>query len=133
VAVDALLPLQTAIYGALTGDVPLMAAIDAVHDYVPHESTYPYVTLGNDDYEWWGAMQLDGGHYLVQIDTWSRAQGRSECKTIMGLIATVLHDVALTVVGNTHISTRIDFQSCMPEEDGLTHHGVQRFKVLLHE
>ncbi len=132
-AVDALAPLQTAVYAALTGNAPLMTVIDAVHDFVPQESAHPYVTIGDDDYLWWGAMGQDGGEYVVKVDSWSRAEGRAECKTIMGLVAAALHDAALTITGNTHISTRLQFQQVIREADGFTYHGVQQFKVLLHE
>ena len=132
-SVDALLPLQKAIYAALVADTPLMAVAQGVYDFVPQESTYPYVTIGDDDYKWWGAMGLDGGEYVVQVDVWSQAEGRSECKTLLGLVAAVLHNGSLTVASNTHISTRLQFQDTIKEADGLTHHGVQQYKVFLHE
>jgi hypothetical protein len=133
VAVDASGPLQTAIYNALTGDATLMAAIEGVYDFVPQDSAYPYVTIGDDDYKWWGAMGLDGGEYVVQIDGWARAEGRLECKNIMKLVADVLHDGVLTVASNTFISMRLQFQQVLREADGFTYHGVQQYKVYLHE
>jgi len=133
VAVDALSDLQKAVYGALTGDATLMAAINGVYDFVPQTSAHPYITIGDDNYEWWGAMQQDGGKYVLQIDTWSRAEGRKEVKDIMNIIAGILHNGSLTVAGNTHISTRLQFQSTIKEADGFTHHGIQTFVVLLHE
>ena len=45
-SVDSSWELQKAIYGALTGDSALMAMITGVHDHVPQDTAYPYVTIG---------------------------------------------------------------------------------------
>ncbi len=44
-SVDSSWELQKAIYGALTGDSTLMAMITGVHDHVPQETAFPYVTV----------------------------------------------------------------------------------------
>jgi len=132
-SVDAQTDLQTAIYSALTGDVTLMAAITGVYDFVPQSTSYPYITIGDDDYDWFGTMGVDGGEYNIQIDTWTQIEGRKSCKDIMKLVATVLHNGSLTISNNVHISTRLDFQSSTKEADGFTHHGIQRYTIILHE
>lgn len=132
-SVDAQIDLQTAIYNALTGDVTLMAAITGVYDFVPQDTSYPYVTIGDDDYSWFGTMGVDGGEYTVQIDTWTQIEGRKQCKDVMKLISNVLHNGSLTITDNYHVSTRLDFQETIKEADAFTYHGTQRYTVILRE
>ena len=132
-SVDAQIDLQTAIYNSLTGDTTLMASINGVFDFVPQETNYPYVTIGNDDYTWFGSMGKDGGQYNVQIDIWTQQENREECKNIMKLVSDFLHNGSLIITNNVHISTRLDFQETVQESDNFTHHGIQRYTIFLHE
>jgi hypothetical protein len=50
----------------------------------------------------------------------------------MAAVKTALHKTALTVTGFTHVSTLWEFSDTSLEDDGV-YHGVQRFRVLLHD
>ena len=45
-APEAMLPIQRAVYGRLTGDGALMGSITGVFDYVPETDVYPFVVIG---------------------------------------------------------------------------------------
>jgi len=44
-----------------------------------------------------------------------------------------LHKASLTVTGANHINTRFEYSDVVREQDGLTYHGVQRFRTILHD
>ena len=124
-------PLQQALYTTLTGDTTLMALIDAVHDQVPEEAAYPYVSLGDDTAVDWGTKSTQGQEVTITLHGWSRARGRREVKQIMARVYTLLHEQTLTIAGFTNVLTRFEFSDTFRDPDGLTQHGVQRYRMLV--
>lgn len=126
------LALQEAIYTRLTDvlDVP-------VYDHVPQpvdsgdNSKFPYVAIGDDTTIQWDTDSSDGFELTITIHSWSRARGRLEVKTLMGQVWDALHRYALPVVGYRTIFVYGEFSETFVEPDGITRHGVQRFRVLL--
>lgn len=127
---DAAWELQKAVFAKLDGDATLGDLISGVFDHVPAEQAFPYVTVGDDTAVWSGAMTVDGQEHTLTMHVWSRGRGRKEAKEIMDRIHTVLHDAALTVTGFTFIALRYEFGQTFMDEDGLTRHGVMRFRAI---
>lgn len=129
-SVSAETALQQAIYTALTGNASLMAAITGVHDSVGEATGFPYVTIGDGTAIPWDTKTSDGQEHTVTIHTWTQYRGRKQTKEIMDLVYSVLHNSALTVVGHQTVLCQFDFSETLKDPDGVTHHGVQRFRVL---
>jgi hypothetical protein len=128
---DATLALQTAIYQRLTGDATLMATLAGVHDQVPEEAAFPYVTLGEDTAVDLGTKSEPGQDITVTLHAWSRARGRREVKEILARIYDLMHEQALTVAGFSHVLTRFAFGATFRDPDGLTQHGVARYRIVV--
>src|SRR6056297_378155 len=129
---SAAVELQTAIYTAITGNAPLMAAVDAVYDDVPdNTNTFPYVTIGEDVLNQWDTDGHLGFDASVTIHVWSRYRGRREVKQIQKLIYDVLHNGALVYSTFDGIMCQQRSAESFADPDGLTRHGVQVFNVLM--
>jgi hypothetical protein len=127
--------LQKTIYAKLNTDSTIRTTYSAtVHDHVSSGTAFPYVVIGEetliDDSS---SKDIDFNEFTLTIHTFSRNRGRKEAKQIMARIYTLLHKASLTVTGANHINTRFEYSDVVKEQDGLTYHGVQRFRTILHD
>ncbi|MFQ5954710.1 MAG: DUF3168 domain-containing protein [Kiloniellales bacterium] len=128
---DASGAVQTAIYDRLTGDATLMGMVKAVHDQVPEDAKFPYVTIGDDTATDFDTKTETGQELTLTLHAWSRAHGRKEVKDILARIYALLHEQALTITGFTHVLARFEFTQTFRDPDGLTQHGVARYRVIV--
>ena len=124
--------LQEAIYTALTGDAPLMALITGVHDHVPQDTAYPYITIGEASAIEWGAAGVDGIEVTLGLHVWTRSRGRKEAKQVMAEMHRILHGADLPVTGHNLVSLRFEFSQTLLDPDGTTYHGIARYNAVTH-
>lgn len=120
--------LQRAVYAVLSDALAV-----PVYDHVPQDAALPYVMIGDDTARDWSADDLSGEETTLSIHVWSRYGGRREVKEIMAQIKGTLHEQMVTVLGHRLVLLRWEFAASFLEEDGLTRHGVMRFRSLTHE
>ena len=125
---DAALAVQNAVLTSLVSDLT-----EPVYDYVPQAPTYPYVYVGDDKQKDWSAGGFEGESHTLVVHAWSQTQGRTELKTIMKKVKDSLHGQNLSVTGHTLVLLRWHSSEAVVEADGITHHGIQKFKVLTQE
>jgi hypothetical protein len=127
--------LQKTIFSKLNTDATIKNTLSAtVHDHVPQGTAFPYIVIGEEtmtDDE--STKDIDFNNFTLTIHVFSRNRGRKEAKNIMARIYELLHRQSLSVTGATHVNTRFEFSDIVREEDGLTYHGVQRFRTILHD
>jgi len=139
VSAAALWPLQQAVYDRLTADAGLTALLAegaaGVFDHVPQASAFPYVTIGEASAAP-GELASKTEAALAQsltLHVWSRDRGFGETKRILAALAAALDDASggapLTVAGQTLVALRFEFAATFLDPDGLTRHGVQRFRA----
>jgi len=130
---SSLWPLQQAVFAALGGDPALKALIGdpaRVFDHVPANSAFPYVVIGEATARDWDTKTDDGMEQTLTVHTWSRARGAGETKQIMAAIIDTLDHAPLVVAGHALVLIRFEFTQTLVDPDGLTHHGVQRFRAI---
>lgn len=125
--------LQEALYARLTGFAPLTALVQGVHDHVPQGAAFPYVQVGEIDSAEWDTDTSLGSDDTVTIHVWSRYRGRLQTHQIQDAIYSALHRHALTVDGAQVVTVEFEFADSLLDPDGLTRHGVQRFRILLNQ
>ena len=124
--------LQTIIYTTLSGDNQLTSTLGAtVQDEVPSGTNYPVVQIGDDSTTDYSTKDLVGSDTSITIHVWSREFGAAETKNMMDRIHTLLHDSALTVTGFNLINCRLEFTDVLRDPDGITRHGVMRFRAII--
>ncbi|BCJ86453.1 DUF3168 domain-containing protein [Effusibacillus dendaii] len=121
--------LQTAIYSRLKSSSTLTSKAP-IFDAVPENQPFPYVTLGDETASDWMLPALQTGQEVVtDVHIWSRYPGYKETKDLMSLVIQTLTEPPLTLDGGFHISyARVDFQETFRDPDGITRHGVVRFR-----
>ena len=125
--------VQQAVYTALTGDAAVQALIGnpaRVYDHAPQDATFPYVVTGESTAVDWDTKSEDGMEQTLTVHSWSRYRGLSEVKRIMAAVVDALDKQALSVTGHDLVQLRFEFSDTFLDEDGLTRHGVQRFRAL---
>lgn len=123
--------LQRAVYLALTGSERVMVQVTGVYDATPQDEAFPYVTFAADSEEQWDTDDSHGFEAVVEVHTWSRFRGLGETKRIQQAIYNALHDVSLTVIRHNVVLCLWESAQQFVDPDGLTRHGVQRFRVIL--
>jgi hypothetical protein len=122
--------LQKAVFEALTANADLMSAISGVYDHVPSDTAFPYVTIGETTVTDWSSKTFDGQVHNLTLHVWSRERGRKEIKEILALTYDTLNGAALSVDGQQLVDLRFDFVQTLLDADGLTFHGIQRFRAV---
>lgn len=122
--------LQSAIYSALNVSAITTTLSCGVYDEVIEGNSYPFITLGEETVTDYSTKNLVGAETTVNIHIWSRYKGSKETKQIMDKVHDLLHDVSLTVSGVNLINLRFEFSDIMRDPDGITRHGVMRFRAI---
>ena len=131
---DATGPIQDAIYSLLSGDPTLSGlATGGVLDHVPQDNPYPYVVVGFDTSGDESTMGKDGQVHRVNLNVWSRYRGKKEAQDILSRIHDLLHKARFGVTGFNNAGTMYEFGQVLQDGDGLTYHGVSRYRVTTFE
>ena len=128
---DHSLALQKTVFDALDGDSTLQSLVTDVFDFVPENTAFPYVKIGEETAVDNGTKTLQGNEHTLVIHTFSRYRGSKETKEIMSRIYALLHESSLTISGASLVNLRFEFSDIIKENDGLTTHGLQRFRAMV--
>ena len=123
--------LQERIYSTLNGDSTLGGLITGVFDGVPDGQTLPIVVIGEQTSNDNGSKTLDGRDYIFNVDVFSDYRGMKEIKNIQKEIYRLLHESSLSVSGASFVDCRCEFTTDILEDDGITRHGVMRFRAFV--
>ena len=124
--------LQSGIFTVLNSDSTLTNTLGvSIFDEVPEESSYPFVSIGEETVVDFDTKDLDGGDHTINIHVWSQYKGAKETKQIMDRIHTLLHNGSVSVTGFNLIRIRFEFSDILRDPDGVTRHGVMRFRAII--
>lgn len=139
------LDIQAAIFNKLDGTAAVTdqlaahaytAAKKAIYDDVPQGSdagagtAFPYVALGETIEVQWDTDDSVGRETVQVVHTFSRYKGKKELKNVMDAIKAALHQANLTVSGQVVVLVHWENTDSFLEPDGVTRHGVQRFRLI---
>ena len=102
-----------------------------VVDEVKQNQAYPFIAIGEETAIDYSTKDIDGGEYTVNIDIWSQYKGSKECKQIMDKVHDLLHDSSISVTGFNLINVRFEYSDIMRDPDGVTRHGIMRFRAII--
>ena len=106
-------------------------AITGVFDDVPTDTAYPYVVIGDETATNISAKDKDLHEHTLTIHIWSQYRGNRDIKEIMKQVYAALNDVSYTVSGASGVNLKHEFQTTLTEGDGITRHGVMRFRAVV--
>ena len=124
--------LQKAVFTALSGNVTGLSGVNvSIYDDVPENTSYPYVVIGEETASNNGTKTVDGLEHTLTIHAWSQYRGRREIKEIMQSVYENLHNTDISVSGASLVNIRQEFNTPLAENDGITRHGVMRFRAVV--
>ena len=123
--------LQQTFFNALDQSSTLQNLVTDVYDFVPEGTAFPYVKIGEQTMVDNGTKNKQGTDFTIEVHTFSRYRGSVEIKNIMSVVYDILHESSLSVSGADLINMRFEFSDIIKENDGITTHGVQRFRVFV--
>lgn len=129
----AAIELQKAVFSRLASDAPLVAALGGeprIHDHAPASVPFPYLTFGRASIHDWSTTTEEGSEHVFTIHVWSRAKGKAEAATLMGLVQGLLHDAALILDGHALVNLRAETQDIRFDDDHGVHHGSVLFRAV---
>lgn len=111
-----------------------------VFDFVPDNTSYPYVTLYILPFTPRDNSTFDGLECEFQIDVWyqpgstgNTGRGNKPVQLIQKRIDTLLHNYELCIDGWNTLQSRRTLIDILTEDDNVTKHGIQRFNLLIGE
>tara|TARA_R110000850_G_scaffold5825_2_gene23337 strand:- start:402 stop:809 length:408 start_codon:yes stop_codon:yes gene_type:complete len=123
--------LQSKIYSTLNGDSNLTSTLGvSIYDDVPESSSFPYIQMGQDTVSEYGTKDLDGADTSLTLHIWSQYKGAMQTKNIIDRVHSLLHDSSLSVTGFNLINLRFEFSDILRDPDGVTRHGIIRFRAI---
>ncbi|MAN76870.1 MAG: hypothetical protein CML24_06675 [Rhizobiales bacterium] len=129
--------IQEAVYSILTQDAALMNIITGVFDFVPDNKNFPYVQIGEFTTGPFQTYDRYGQEVTLTIHVYSQQigpnayQGMSEIQAIMNLVQGLLARTSFQVDGWGNIGCWGDFEQTLLESDGITRHGILRYRMLV--
>lgn len=121
--------LQQAVYDQLSS----YPSMPPVYDDVPGDAAFPYVVVGEDTHIPFDTDDSLGSESTLTLHVWSRYCGKKECKEIMALIYDALTRQALVLEAHYLITIEFEYSEVLLDPDGITRHGVQRFRALVEQ
>ena len=101
---------------------------------VPDNIKSLYVVIGNNTAIDWSTDGRTGFEVTITIHTWdaiSTSRGFYNLKLLMGKVYITLNRVKLSTPGYNALELDYEFSESMLDPDGLTTHGVQRFRAYM--
>ena len=126
---------QELVFTALNGNLTGCAVFDSA-PFLPEgapATTFPYCVIGNDTSAPWDTDGTRGAEITVTLHFWSRTEGFKQVKALMDQAYGLLNRAALTKTGYAVIDCLFEFSDTMHDPDGITKHGVQRYRLTIRE
>jgi hypothetical protein len=123
-----MLPLsevQTAIFNAL---VPALAPTPVL-DHAGPNQVFPYVTIGESISTEMDTLNEQSIDIEMTVHVWSRQDGMKECQQLMTAAKNALDRRTFPAAGFQWVSTIWIYAQTLREPDGITRHGILRFRV----
>jgi len=124
-------PLQTAVYGKLTGHAPLVALVSGVYDEVPEGTAYPYVSFGSIIETASDAHDRQGLETFLTLHVWSDYPGNGEAADIFAALDAALDRQPLSVSGFTDVSIAHVSHEFVKDPDPAIRHVNAQYRVWL--
>lgn len=130
------LEIQKKLYEILTADstlTALLASSTSVFDFVPQETAYPFIVIGELNNKDRGSHTTDGFETELTLHVWDRNTGRKKILDILKRVDDLLHNTVWSISGQTEVGIRRSTLNVIVEPDSVTYHGISSFKILTQE
>lgn len=120
--------LQKAIFETLNNDSYLLSITTGVYENPAPVIAFPYIALGALAATDWSTKTTSGLQITVPIHSYSQTS-KKEVIDILDRVFDLLQSGGLDLEGHELIAMRFEYNEIGLEPDGITYHGVIRFKA----
>lgn len=132
---------QKTIYEVLTGDAALQTLLNAtvsdkkVYDFVPDNQPFPFITIGEGEWQNRDNETSDGLGVDLMIHVWYRDpnRGRLKVQEIQKRIDELLHRTEPCIEDWNIVSLSRGMSTVTLDPDNVTLHGIQTFNLMIGE
>jgi len=122
---DPAFALQVALYDRLAAGLPC-----PVHDGVPDNAPFPYVTLDSSISDAADFLASRKDQRFLYLSVWSQYQGQKEVHEIMAAIDGLLHNQPLPLTTGHVVGMQVTRKQTSREPDGMTYQGAVTLRVI---
>lgn len=130
---DISIELAAAVYAALTAHAGLsdeLGSKGAVYDNAPAGAPTPYVVIGEETAVDYATALVDAMEHTITVHTFTEEQSRIGVLRLQKQVRAALHEAALTLLAGRCVQIRQEMRQTMRDPDGVSWHGVQRFRAV---
>lgn len=124
-------PLQKAVFLVLSADTTLQNTVSGVFDFVPDNTIYPYICVGEATGRDYSTATTSGMEFRFPVRLFSREGGRKQAAEMLQRIHSLLHRQPLSVDDQALVMLRCESSEIRLENDGATYQGILRFRAIL--
>jgi len=129
--------LFASIFAALNGDATLTALLGGANVFngVPDGQKAPYIEIGDDTATDDSGIGVDAQEHTITLHTFTEQpvagqSAKAVCMSIMAQVRNILHASSLVLSAGALCNLRQEFRQTMRDPDGVSWHGVQRFRAV---
>ncbi len=130
--------LLTAIYGALSADsalTTLLGGSGKVFNGVPANTVAPFVDIGESTANNYHTSSGDAQEHTITVHAWTEQavagkSARLQCAQIIARVRDLLHYSPLNMSAGNMPNLICEFVETMRDPDGISWHGVLRFRAV---
>jgi hypothetical protein len=107
---------------------------DRIYDGVPDNAVFPYISFGPSDYNPDDADCIGGREETIQLDCWSRDDGRKwPCKQLVDAVKSAVHEKDAEMTSGALVQMRVTLARVLDDPDRITAHGVVQVTATIEE
>lgn len=119
--------IQAAVWNALTAALAPVPVLDAAGP----DQEYPFVTIGEFVAQEFDTLGDEAVDMDMSVHLWSRQPGMQEVQHLMQAAKDALHRQSFALPdGIQHVTTIWEYATSLRDADGVTRHGILRFRIL---
>ena len=119
--------VQQAVMTLLQNDSTLGAQINGVFDHVPDKTSFPYIVLSETESRDWSTTTRAGQEHRMTLSVYSRYGGKKQVQQITERVYALLHEVTVSITGDSCVLCRFQLQEITLLNDGRTYQGDSVF------
>ena len=92
----------------------------------------PYIVIGDETSIDNDTKDNAGAQHTITLHCWSQYVGMKEVKLLEAYLVDKLHQTNITLPSAEVILIRREFDQVLIEEDGITRHGISRYRIIIY-
>jgi len=107
--------------------------VGLVYEILENDQAFPKIWIEDGGADDWSNKDDNGLEANITLHIGSRYEGTKEIRSLMDKCHAALHNQDLTLESGQSVLCQFDRHDMVIDSDGVTRHGVMRFRLLISE